>query len=211
MALGAGRVIDFAILPFWQNQWIDKIMVVHPEGDKRWNENRWAHSERLCGTPGGEQRHQSVLNGLHALSAWAKDQDWVWVHDGARPCLHPDDIAALRLGLEDESAGALLGTPVTDTIKRLNTSNSRVENTVDRQDLWSAMTPQVFRFSALYHALCDCEQQRLTPTDECGAMEKAGWNPRLIQGRRDNIKVTRPEDLLLARLILQSQHRMDLI
>lgn len=150
---------------------------------------------------GGVERSHSVLNGLVALREWAAPEDWVLVHDAARPCLHRDDLDRLLTELADDPVGGLLAVPVRDTLKQADVAG-RVVATVDRSSLWHALTPQLFRLGALHEALSAALARGLTVTDEAAAMEAAGFAPRLIEGRADNLKITRPEDLALAEFYL---------
>jgi len=153
---------------------------------------------------GGQQRADSVLAALQALDSEAADNDWVFVHDAARPCLHADDLTALIAGV-DGSVGGLLATPLADTVKR--SVGAVVSETVPRDDLWRALTPQLFRYGLLREALEDIQQKCLSATDEAQAMELAGHKVLLISGRADNIKVTWPADLLLATEILRGRQK----
>ncbi|OGT19406.1 MAG: 2-C-methyl-D-erythritol 4-phosphate cytidylyltransferase [Gammaproteobacteria bacterium RBG_16_57_12] len=155
-------------------------------------------------TTGGAQRCHSVLNGLHALAGLAQDEEWVLVHDAARPCVRVADIRNLMTYLADHPVGGLLGVPVNDTVKRADSAATIIE-TVDRHGLWRALTPQMFRYAALRCALQDSIKAGVTVTDEASAMEWAGHAPRLVEGQGDNIKITRPEDLPLAAYFLQQQ------
>ena len=147
---------------------------------------------------GGETRADSVLNGLKAIQN-ADTNIWVMVHDAARPCLTHSDLDKL-LEIDDDN-GAILAIPATDTIKRALPSQ-QVAHTEDRSQLWLAQTPQFFRAELLRNALIHAQQQQLAVTDEASAMELAGFQPHLVAGRSDNIKVTRPEDLALAEFYL---------
>ncbi|TVR61379.1 MAG: 2-C-methyl-D-erythritol 4-phosphate cytidylyltransferase [Candidatus Competibacteraceae bacterium] len=150
---------------------------------------------------GGVERGQSVLNGLEALREWASPDDWVLVHDAARPCLSTEDLDRLLAELDADPVGGLLAVPVRDTLKQADAAG-RVTTTVDRSRLWHALTPQVFRLGLLRDALRDALARGLTVTDEAAAMEAAGFAPRLVEGRADNVKITRPEDLALAEFYL---------
>lgn len=160
---------------------------------------------------GGKERADSVLNGLNALEALAKPDDWVLVHDVARPCVTQQDLQLLYSALQNHSLGGLLAAPVADTMKRgqansaSNQSFQEVINTVDRNQLWHALTPQMFRYEKLKNALSQGLIKGLNITDEASALEAAGFQPLLIPGRRDNIKITHPEDLAFAELLLTHQ------
>ena len=138
---------------------------------------------------GGATRAESVLSALNAVS---EERVWALVHDAARPCLTTADLDKL-LATTDEN-GAILAVPVTDTVKRANIAGNIIA-TEDRSQLWQAQTPQFFPLDLLKNALSTGIRQKLTITDEASAMEFAGFQPHLVMGRRDNIKITRPEDL----------------
>ena len=157
---------------------------------------------------GGEERVHSVLAGLMALRDRVRDEDWIMVHDAARPCLTPGDLAALKRALESDAVGGLLAIPLADTLKRgLSDSAAppRVDATLDRSGLWRAATPQVFRYGILKDALDRALAAQRIPTDESQAVEWAGHRSRLIAGRADNIKVTTVDDLALASAILHAR------
>jgi 2-C-methyl-D-erythritol 4-phosphate cytidylyltransferase len=157
---------------------------------------------------GGAERCHSVAGGLARLAegAHADAADWVLVHDAARPCLHRDDLDRLIAALVDEPVGALLAVPVHDTVKQSDDGAAgRVARTVPRQHLWRAFTPQAFRLGLLRQALAEAEAKGLAVTDDASAVELLGLQPRLLECRGDNIKITRPEDLPLARFFMQQQ------
>jgi 2-C-methyl-D-erythritol 4-phosphate cytidylyltransferase len=155
---------------------------------------------------GGAERCHSVLNGLRTLLQRPEvdAQDWVLVHDAARPCVRLSDLTHLMQSAATHPVGGLLATPVRDTLKRADAQN-QVAATVDRQNLWHALTPQMFRLQALHDALTALIQAGSLVTDEAQAMEQHGYQPLLINGHPDNIKITHPQDLALATLFLQQQ------
>ena len=148
---------------------------------------------------GGATRCESVLKGLIAMREQVRDQDWILVHDAARPGLGIGMIGKLVAGLCDDAVGGLLALPIVDTLKRAG-DNSRVQDTVSRTALWAAQTPQMFRYGLLRRAL---EQAPETTTDEAGAIEALGLEPKLIEGSARNFKVTMPQDFALAELYLK--------
>lgn len=149
---------------------------------------------------GGATRAASVANGLQALTDEAGPQDWVLVHDAARPCLRARHLDALIAAVEDDPVGGILAVPVADTLKRADGAG-RIERTEPREGLWAAQTPQMFRHGLLLRALAQAGTE--APTDEAGAVERLGLKPRLIEGDATNLKVTRARDLALAERILQ--------
>jgi 2-C-methyl-D-erythritol 4-phosphate cytidylyltransferase len=157
---------------------------------------------------GGETRAQSVVNGLAALAARAAPTDWVLVHDAARPCLSAADLARLLAGAEG-AQGALLAIPVADTVKQAQPTTvaepARCAETLSREWLWLAQTPQMFALESLRAALAQALEHGRTPTDEAQAMEWQGVSARLIEARDGNIKITNAADLLLARAILRTR------
>ena len=159
---------------------------------------------------GGATRADSVINGINWLysNLDVNSDDWVLVHDAARPCLHPAQLAALIDTLKDDPVGGLLAIPVADTLKRADAA-SRVAATVDRRQLWQAQTPQMFRISALHSALSTGDLAEIT--DEASAVERMGQQPQLVPGALTNLKVTYPEDLLLAEMILASAQKRSVL
>lgn len=157
---------------------------------------------RVRTVTGADERSGSVLAGLEALSEAAAPSDWVLVHDAARPCLSQDDIAALINALSAHDTGGLLGVPVRDTLKRTDTAD-QVETTVDRNNLWHALTPQMFSLAALRTALQSALDKKQLVTDEASAMELAGQSPLMVEGSANNLKITRPEDLILAEFYIR--------
>ncbi len=152
---------------------------------------------------GGETRAESVLNGLKAAQGASSinDDDWVLVHDAARPCLSATQLDKLMDELANDEVGGLLAVPVADTLKRSDTS-SRVERTESRENLWQAQTPQMFRYKLLMEALS--MTGGVTMTDDAGAIEALGLHPKLVLSDARNLKVTYPQDLALAELILRN-------
>ncbi|WP_199063641.1 2-C-methyl-D-erythritol 4-phosphate cytidylyltransferase, partial [Serratia sp. ASV30] len=140
----------------------------------------------------------SVLAGLQL----AGNAHWVLVHDAARPCLHPDDLERLLAITAHSKVGGILAAPVRDTMKRAQVGQSIISHTVERQDLWHALTPQLFPLELLKLCLQRALDEGATVTDEASALEHCGYHPLLVAGRADNIKVTRPEDLALAAFYL---------
>lgn len=200
----AGRpVIAHTLASLLDHPRIDGVAVAIGAGDEWWPtvaaELNAAKPLRVV--TGGAERCHSVLNGLEALSEPAQPEDWVLVHDAARPCLTGGDLDRLIDTLADDPVGGLLAVPVRDTLKQADDAG-RVAATVDRSRLWHALTPQMFRLRMLHEALRAALARGLLVTDEAAAMEVAGFAPRLVEGRADNLKITRPEDLALAEFYL---------
>ena len=155
---------------------------------------------RVVTVAGGNERADSVLNGLEAL-AGAAASDWVLVHDAARPCLSTRDLDCLLLAGAAHSDGALLAAPVADTLKHAD-AKRQCERTVERAGLWRALTPQMFRLGALQSALRAARESGRTPTDEAQAMEWQGAAALLVEAADANVKITNREDLVVAEAIL---------
>lgn len=168
------------------------LVLVLAADDAHWTGERAIHDTPLLTVVGGDQRADSVLAGLHVLSTRIGDRSLVLVHDAARPCVRASDIDAL-IEQGSASGGALLATPVRDTLKRADATN-HVRATEPRDSLWSALTPQMFRLGELAAALQSARDAGLAVTDEAMAMEHAGFRPLLVAGHADNIKLTAPAD-----------------
>jgi 2-C-methyl-D-erythritol 4-phosphate cytidylyltransferase len=151
---------------------------------------------------GGQTRRDSVYNGLVAAMSLVDADDWVLVHDAARPCLPAQDLSKLIEEVRDDEVGGILAMPVADTVKR--GADNRIVGTEDRSGLWLAQTPQMFRAGLLAQAL---KRAKGRITDEAGAIEEMGLKPRLVAGSRENLKVTYPEDLAIAESILKRRER----
>ena len=193
----------------------EKIVLVVTKGDPYWQDisasEKYADNPRLMIADGGEERCHSVLNGLQALQNIAAENDWIAVHDIARPCIRHSDLDLLFSGLTED--GAILAAPVRDTMKRgfsagyysangSENKGNQISETVERTQLWHALTPQVFPFGTLIQALNAALADGFQVTDEASALEHIGKHPSLITGRADNIKVTHPDDLELCELFL---------
>jgi 2-C-methyl-D-erythritol 4-phosphate cytidylyltransferase len=204
----AGRaVIDHSLDLFVVDARIQGVVVALDPSDRYWASTAYADHPKVTRADGGAERCYSVLNALEALGTRALADDWVLVHDAARPCLRPADLDLLIESLLDDAVGGLLGIPVRDTMKRAEALD-RVGETVDRASLWHAFTPQMFRLGSLRAALSDALAAEELVTDDASAMERVGLAPRLVEGHADNIKITRAEDLPLARFYLQQQGRV---
>lgn len=183
---------------------IDGIVVALAADDPWWPQLNLQLDCELLIADGGEARADSVFNALSLLKQHTEENLWVMVHDAARPCLRHQDIDHMLDTLLTHQVGGILGVPVTDTVKRVASDNSIVD-TVDRQGLWRAATPQMFRLGLLHKSLAVAAEQGLSVTDEASALELAGWQPMMVEGHSDNIKITLPQDLALAALYLQQQ------
>lgn len=180
---------------------IARVCVVISSGDEWWESYDWSAFERLqvlrCG---GATRAESVRNGLR--EAAVADDDWALVHDAARPCLDPAMVSTMIAELRDDPVGGILAIPVADTLKRAAVGD-RIARTESRDGLWQAQTPQMFRRGELIAAIDEFMGPDIT--DEASALEKQGKAPQLVMGSPWNLKVTYPQDLQLAALILHGR------
>jgi len=173
------------------------VVVALDPADRRADAVASLSDPRVTRSQGGTERADSVLAGLESLAAMAGQEDWVLVHDAARPCLPLADLQALIDTVTQSDVGALLAQPVNDTVKRVDTEG-RIVETLDRRTLWRAQTPQMFRFTELRSALREALGKGLVVTDEASAMEVAGYPVQVLEGPSCNLKVTVPDDLMLA-------------
>ncbi len=187
---------------------IERTYVVLAEGDRYWEHFDYQYfSSRLAALfCGGPSRAESVLNGLKAMREEVADDDWVMVHDAARPCLSRQHLDRLVAELGDDPVGGLLAVPVADTLKRADAAE-RVTRTERREGLWQAQTPQMFRYGLLLEALSKIDGG--TITDESQAVELSGYSPKLVLSDNRNIKVTYPQDLMVAKMVLTNELEMD--
>ena len=195
-------ILEHTLNCFLQREDIEAIVVAVAAEDPYWATLSISNEKKIIKAPGGKERFESVLNGLKALSNTANDDDWVLVHDAARPCLNQIAIDRLINELAVHDVGGILGLPCRDTMKRANASNE-IEATVDRENLWHAQTPQMFRFKKLLTALERIVKENTMVTDEAMAMELSGYKPMLIVGHPENIKITHKDDLQNAEMYLQ--------
>lgn len=195
LQLGGLTILEHSLNCFLDHPSVKGVVVSLAADDPFWPGLPCASDRRIQRAAGGLERADSVLNALLLLHAQgAADSDWVLVHDAARPNLARSDLDRLLRELADDPVGGLLAVPARDTLKRAD-ADGRVSATVDRSTIWQAYTPQMFRLGALHRALADSLVADVAITDEASAIEWSGQAPRLIEGRNDNIKVTRPEDL----------------
>lgn len=204
LSLGGKTVIEHTLSRLAQHPLIAGVVVSVSESDAYWSQLDVSSFQNLHVAAGGKERCHSVLNGLEVLSELADAADWVLVHDAARPCIHPADIQTLITDLSAHPVGGLLGLPVADTVKRTNPEADVLE-TVCRDNLWRALTPQMFRLAELRAALQQAASDGFIVTDEASAIEHVGLKPRMVAGRADNIKITLPGDLALAEMYMKQQ------
>ena len=189
-------IIEHSIAPFLAHPDIKKVIVSVAKNDQWFKTLSVAQHPKLTIVEGGKDRVDSVLNALKTLP----NNDYVLVHDAARPCLQTSDIDKLISHARATETGAMLACRVRDTMKRTDQDN-QIEHTVERQNLWHALTPQMFNNQQLITAISNIDEQHLI-TDEASAIELAGGSVTIIEGRSDNLKVTQSEDLLLAEFYL---------
>ena len=190
---------------------VEAVFVVLAPGDRAFAAHDWsAFSDKLrplyCG---GKTRRDSVYNGLVAAMAAIQTDDWILVHDAARPCLPRSDLDTLVRETQHDEVGGMLGLPIAETVKKISKDEGgvhRVAVTEDRTLLWLAQTPQMFRAGLLMQAL---SRAKGAPTDEAAAIEQMGLKPRLVTGSRENLKVTWPEDVPIAEGILERRAEVD--
>ena len=199
----AGRpVLSWSLRVLLAEPSIDAVVVAIAAGDRRFARLPESRDARVRTCLGGTRREHSVANALQALEGRARDEDWVLVHDAARPCLRRSDLRALMTGVAGDPVGGLLAVPLADTLKAAD-GEGRSARTVPREGLWRALTPQMFRYGLLRRALALCLDRDRGVTDEAAAIELLGLRPRLVPGRADNLKVTHREDLALAAGVLR--------
>jgi len=190
---------------------ITGVVLSISETDEYWPVLNYHSEKPIFIANGGKERSDSVLNALTLLNNELSESTntWVLVHDAARPCVRSDDIQKLITQGSLTDDGGLLALPVRDTMKRSVQASSdqteKVKQTVERDGLWHALTPQMFKLNILFKALQEARKNNSTITDDASAMELAGYKPMLVEGHEDNIKITRAFDLQLAKLFLKNQ------
>lgn len=202
LPLAGKTVIEQTLSRLLQAEVFSAVAVAISKEDPYWPELACSRHEKIITAAGGQERANSVLSGLKSLEQQAMETDWVLVHDAARPCLTSADIHLLIDTLKDEAVGGILALSSHDTLKKVK--QQKIISTIDRTTIWRALTPQMFRYGMLKQAL---EDTRGNPavTDEASAMEIQGLQAKIVEGRSDNIKITRPEDLALAEFYMEHQ------
>ncbi len=183
---------------------VQQVVVAVAADDTYWPSLPEASESRVLAVEGGRERADSVLAGLSALAEKAAADDWVLVHDAARPCVQSKSIAAMLATLADHPVGGIMATAIADTVKQAG-EGLCIEATLDRSRLWAAQTPQLFRYGLLKSALQQALAEGVAVTDEASALEWAGHRPKLFAGSKTNLKITVPEDIRLAELILAAE------
>lgn len=195
-------ILEHTVSCFLDHSEFETVYVGLSEKDSYFESYGLNRLSRVETFKGGAERADTVLNGLEFIASKVNADDWVWVHDAARPCLSREEIDLLIKALKHDVTGLVLGVPITDTLKRVFQSSDSlpgIKETVDRSDLWRAMTPQVFKYADLRKALEFCRDNSQCITDEASAIEKVGLQASMIHGSEQNIKVTVPADILKVR------------
>lgn len=202
LEIGGMTVIEHTLTRLLEAQVFEAIAVAISIEDPYWPDLKISGHPAIVTAPGGKERADSVLSGLKSIREKASDADWVLVHDAARPCITAEDIHKLIDTLIDDGVGGILALSSPDTLKSV--TENRIVCTLDRAHIWRALTPQMFRYGMLKSALEAAEGNPVV-TDEASALELRGFQPKIVEGRPDNIKITRPEDLALAQFYLEQQ------
>lgn len=203
LAINGEAVLERTLHRLLSIECLDGITVALGSEDEFWPDLGASRDPRVRIAPGGNERADSVLSALKSLESLASPDDWVLVHDAARPCITQTDILKLIKALEHDHVGGILAIPVSDTLKTVE--NGLITGSPDRRLVWRALTPQMFRYGVLTQALEDAALKGKAVTDESSAVEMAGHLPKVVEGRSDNIKITQPEDLRLAAYFLEAQ------
>lgn len=199
LKINGKTILEHTVEKLLAHPQVSQIVVAISDDDPYYPELPLTQNPQVIRVAGGSERADSVLSALDYIE---KQQlgDWVMVHDAARPCVQLSDIDKLISTAMSHDVGAILAAPVRDTMKR--SAQGQIDHTVERADLWHALTPQMFRAEPLWNVLSEALQQGVSITDEASAFEWKGFSPALVAGRSDNFKITQPEDLALAEFYL---------
>lgn len=197
-------ILEHTIEKFLNYSLIDKLVIVVNQNDQHWSRLSLSQQDQIITTEGGNQRAQSVLNGLRALEGLAEPDDWVMVHDAVRPCVRHQDLDRLIQKVEQHEVGGILGIPVIDTLKIVD-NHGNIQRTLSREYAWRAQTPQMFRYQLLIDAMEKALADGIEITDESSAMEYIQLAPKMVYGSTFNIKITHPTDLAIAEKNLQEE------
>ncbi|WP_434762070.1 2-C-methyl-D-erythritol 4-phosphate cytidylyltransferase [Vibrio fortis] len=199
LTINATTILEHTVNKLLAHPQVSKVVIAVSEGDPYFPELSLSQHPDVVRVKGGSERADSVLSALNYIQE-SHLGEWVMVHDAARPCIQQDDIDKLIEAALSHSVGGILAAPVRDTMKR--GVDGQIDHTVERANLWHALTPQMFRTLPLQQALTEALEQGVSITDEASAFEWKGASPALVAGRSDNFKVTQPEDLALAEFYL---------
>ncbi|WKJ89523.1 2-C-methyl-D-erythritol 4-phosphate cytidylyltransferase [Methylomonas montana] len=202
LPLADKTVIEHTLLRLLESGAFQAVAVAISIEDPYWPELEVSKHPNVITAPGGKERADSVLSALKSLQGLADEDDWVLVHDAARPCLTSADIHLQIETLKNDPVGGILALSSHDTLKHVD--GDTITATVDRKHIWRALTPQMFKYGMLRDALQQTEGNPAI-TDEASALELLGYKPKIVEGRPDNIKITRPEDLALAQFYMEQQ------
>ncbi|MDH3761330.1 MAG: 2-C-methyl-D-erythritol 4-phosphate cytidylyltransferase [Gammaproteobacteria bacterium] len=183
---------------------IDGAVIVLQPGDHFWEDLGYLSNKPVFITDGGAERQHSVYSGLTTLQYRCGNDAIALVHDAVRPLVSHDDLDRVIATARAHTAGAILAIPLNDTLKR-QTDDMQIADTIARQGLWRALTPQVFHLQVLLNALKRVNDEGIAVTDDAQAVELAGYSPALVAGNADNLKITTPGDMALAELIWLNQ------
>lgn len=202
LSLAGRAVIEHVLEVFLAETRIAGISVAVADSDPYWSRYVKPQSKPVITVAGGEERVHSVHNALLGLANELEPDDWVLVHDAVRACLHSSDLARLITTLEQDPVGGILASPLVDTLKQVD-ELGYITGTPSRQGVWRALTPQMFRYGLLCSALDTAINTGELPTDEAAAVERVRpGQVRVVEGRSDNLKITRPDDIAMAEAIL---------
>ena len=203
LELAGKTVIEHTLLRLLSANVFTAVAVAISKEDPYWPELEVSGHEQVIIADGGKERADSVLSALKSIRDLATDEDWVLVHDAARPCITAADINLLIDTLRADDVGGILALSSHDTLKDVQGKN--IVGTLDRSHIWRALTPQMFKYGGLKNAL-EIAEGNPAITDEASALELQGLKPKIVEGRPDNIKITRPEDLALAQFYMEHQN-----
>lgn len=199
LKINGKTILEHTVEKLLAHPQVSQIVVAISDDDPYYPELPLTQNPQVIRVAGGSERADSVLSALDYIEKQELG-GWVMVHDAARPCVQLSDIDKLISTAMSHDVGAILAAPVRDTMKR--GAQGQIDHTVERADLWHALTPQMFRAEPLWNVLSEALQQGVSITDEASAFEWKGFSPALVAGRSDNFKITQPEDLSLAEFYL---------
>ena len=205
LKLNTSTILDATLARLLSCDELGEVVVCIQANDNLWQQSVYAADKRIAVADGGKERADSVLNGIRSIKQRTDSNDWVLVHDAARPCVRRSDISTLIQAVLTQQRGGILAAPIHDTIKKVK-DHLTVE-TLDRSIVWRALTPQLFKLEALEAALLLAKDRAYAVTDEASAIEMLKQPVQVIEGHPDNIKVTSPSDLNLARFYREQQEK----
>ena len=204
LTINGVTILEITLRVLLDNSHIDSIIVCLSDDDNHWTMLDVSNHLTIQEAIGGATRALSVMHGLMHIDNKTADDDWVLVHDAARPCLSQDMLNRLVNQLKDDAVGGILAVPAKDTLKISGSSGKSIDKTLDRSLVWQAQTPQMFRYGLLRDALQKSLGDNIEITDESSAMENSGHQVKLVVGGESNLKITSQEDLGLAAFIIET-------